>query len=394
MRPHSTGKGPMQRARSAVATRRAGRRSIRWTRAPGRMTLAQIQPGRRMDVSSWLRDLGLESYAQAFRANDIDAEVLSRLTAEDLIALGISSIGHRRKLLDAIAELARPDGGAQREAEAAPRAAERRQLTVLFCDLVGSTALAARLDPEDMGEVIRAYQRLLRRGGRALGRPRRQVHGRRRARLFRLAAGARGRRRAGGAGRAGSWSRRSAGWRRHADEPLAARVGIATGLVSGRRADRRGRGARGGGGRRDAEPGGAAAGAGRAGQRGDQPGDPPAGRRRVRARRPRAPAAQGLRRAARRLAGRGRGQAEGPLRGAADGRPHAAGRPRARRSRCCCAAGSRRGTARARWCCCRASRGSASRASCGHCASGSRTSRTSACSTSARPTTRPARCIR
>ena len=63
-----------------------------------------------MDVSIWLRDLGLESYAQAFRANDIDAEVLSRLTADDLIALGISSIGHRRKLLDAIAELARPDG--------------------------------------------------------------------------------------------------------------------------------------------------------------------------------------------------------------------------------------------------------------------------------------------
>ena len=58
-----------------------------------------------MDVSSWLRDLGLQNYVQAFRANDIDAEVLSRLTAEDLIALGVSSIGHRRKLLDAIALL-------------------------------------------------------------------------------------------------------------------------------------------------------------------------------------------------------------------------------------------------------------------------------------------------
>jgi hypothetical protein len=55
-----------------------------------------------MDVSSWLRDLGLENYAQAFRANDIDAELLSRLTAEDVIALGVTSIGHRRKLLDAI----------------------------------------------------------------------------------------------------------------------------------------------------------------------------------------------------------------------------------------------------------------------------------------------------
>ena len=111
-----------------------------------------------MDVSIWLRDLGLADYAQAFRANDIDTEVLRRLTAEDLIALGISSIGHRRKLLDAIAELARPEGEAQRKPEAAPRAAERRQLTVLFCDLVGSTELAARLDPEDMGQVLRAYQ--------------------------------------------------------------------------------------------------------------------------------------------------------------------------------------------------------------------------------------------
>jgi uncharacterized SAM-dependent methyltransferase len=69
-----------------------------------------------MDVSSWLRDLGLESYAHAFQANDINAEVLSRLTAEDLIALGIGSIGHRRKLLDAIAELGKPDSEAQQEA--------------------------------------------------------------------------------------------------------------------------------------------------------------------------------------------------------------------------------------------------------------------------------------
>ena len=111
-----------------------------------------------MDLSTWLRDLGLESYAQAFQANDIDAEVLSRLTADDLIALGISSIGHRRKLLDAIAELPRPESSAQREPEAAPRAAERRQLTVMFVDLVGSTELSARLDPEDMGAVIRGYQ--------------------------------------------------------------------------------------------------------------------------------------------------------------------------------------------------------------------------------------------
>ncbi len=115
-----------------------------------------------MDVWSWLRDLGLEDYAQAFRANDIDAKVLSRLTAEDLIALGVTSVGHRRKLLDAIAGLR--DGPSPASTEPAgpamPKAteAERRHLTVLFCDLVGSTALSATLDPEDMREVITAYQ--------------------------------------------------------------------------------------------------------------------------------------------------------------------------------------------------------------------------------------------
>ena len=115
-----------------------------------------------MDVSRWLRDLGLEDYAQAFRANHIDAEVLSRLTADDLSAIGVTSVGHRRKLLDAIAAL--KDGATQAAAEARadavprPAEAERRQLTVLFCDLVGSTALAARLDPEDLRAVMRGYQ--------------------------------------------------------------------------------------------------------------------------------------------------------------------------------------------------------------------------------------------
>jgi class 3 adenylate cyclase len=113
-----------------------------------------------MEVSSWLRDLGLGDYGQAFQANHIDVEVLPRLTADDLIALGITSIGHRRKLLDAIASL--QSGTAPASAQPAavtirPGHAERRQLTVLFCDLVGSTELAARLDPEDMGQVIRTY---------------------------------------------------------------------------------------------------------------------------------------------------------------------------------------------------------------------------------------------
>ena len=112
-----------------------------------------------MDVAEWLRGLGLEHYAPAFRANDIDGEVLRRLTAEDLRELGVTSIGHRRRLLDGIALLA--DGGVSPEpaASAASPDAERRQLTVMFCDLVGSTALAARFDPEDLREIVGAYHR-------------------------------------------------------------------------------------------------------------------------------------------------------------------------------------------------------------------------------------------
>jgi hypothetical protein len=103
-----------------------------------------------MDVSSWLRDLGLADYAQAFQTNHIDAEVLPRLTADDLTTLGVTSVGHRRRLLDAIATLdqERAPAAAEPIAETVrPVEAERRQLTVLFCDLVGSTELSTRLDP-------------------------------------------------------------------------------------------------------------------------------------------------------------------------------------------------------------------------------------------------------
>ena len=113
-----------------------------------------------MDVSTWLRDLGLEDYVQAFRANHIDAEVLSRLTADDLTALGITSVGHRRRLLDAVAVLQSGTAAASAQptgVTARPGQAERRQLTVLFCDLVGSTELAAWLDPEDLRGVMGAY---------------------------------------------------------------------------------------------------------------------------------------------------------------------------------------------------------------------------------------------
>ncbi|MGC2200980.1 MAG: AAA family ATPase, partial [Stellaceae bacterium] len=111
-----------------------------------------------MDIATWLRGLGLEQYEAAFRDNDVDAEVLPVLTAEDLIGLGVTSIGHRRKLLAAIAALGTGSPVAPRGAPP-PADAERRQLTVMFCDLVGSTALAARLDPEDLREVIAAYHR-------------------------------------------------------------------------------------------------------------------------------------------------------------------------------------------------------------------------------------------
>ena len=122
-----------------------------------------------MDVGDWLRSLGLGQYEAAFRDNEIDGAVLSRLTVDDLKDLGVAAVGHRRKILSAIEELnpssAAPDEVARATpsrspspADAARDTAERRQLTVMFCDLVGSTALTARLDPEDMRQIVRAYQ--------------------------------------------------------------------------------------------------------------------------------------------------------------------------------------------------------------------------------------------
>jgi len=111
-----------------------------------------------MDVGGWLRNLGLERYEAAFRENEIDEAVLPNLTAEDLKDLGISAVGHRRKLLDAIAAL-RAEASAQAPPldRTAQDTAERRHLTVMICDLVGSTALSGRLDPEDMNAVLDAY---------------------------------------------------------------------------------------------------------------------------------------------------------------------------------------------------------------------------------------------
>ena len=125
-----------------------------------------------MDVAAWLRGLALEQYAPAFHDNDVDGEVLSELTADDLISIGVTSVGHRRKLLAAITAL-KSDTASTLAAVASdelsptpasvsavrPTDAERRQLTVMFCDLVGSTEMSARLDPEDLSGVIGAFQK-------------------------------------------------------------------------------------------------------------------------------------------------------------------------------------------------------------------------------------------
>jgi class 3 adenylate cyclase len=118
-----------------------------------------------MDVAVWLRSLGLERYEGAFRDNEIDETVLARLTHEDLKELGVTALGHRLKLLDAIAALRSAAIPTETPADAtipnvSPEGrAERRQVTVMFSDLVGSTALSARIDPEDLREVISAYQK-------------------------------------------------------------------------------------------------------------------------------------------------------------------------------------------------------------------------------------------
>src|ERR1700738_4020021 len=124
-----------------------------------------------MDIVVWLRSLGLGKYEAAFRENEIDETVLLDLTAEDLKELGVTALGHRRKLLAAIAALRDDASGKAPSVDAATATAsstpsphpedraERRQVTVMFSDLVGSTALSARMDPEDLREVISAYQK-------------------------------------------------------------------------------------------------------------------------------------------------------------------------------------------------------------------------------------------
>jgi len=115
-----------------------------------------------IDVASWLQQLGLAQYEQAFRDNEVDGEILPELTADDLIAIDVTAVGHRRKLLSAIAALGAaapaPVVTATPASAPPPAQAERRQLTVMFCDLVGSTALSTGMDPEDLRDVIASFQ--------------------------------------------------------------------------------------------------------------------------------------------------------------------------------------------------------------------------------------------
>src|ERR1700689_2193925 len=112
-------------------------------------------------IAAWLKTLGMSEYAERFIESDIDTTVLRDLTDQDLKELGVS-LGHRRKMLRAIGELSGVAAAIPQPAAMEPKSqdtAERRQLTVMFCDLVGSTALSARLDPEDMREIVGAYHR-------------------------------------------------------------------------------------------------------------------------------------------------------------------------------------------------------------------------------------------
>lgn len=116
-----------------------------------------------MDIDAWLRGIGLAQYAEQFRSHDIDADLLRRLSDTDLKEIGVASLGHRKKLLEAITAIGpEPAAGTASPAAAATAsitsAVERRHLTVMFVDLVGSTALSAELDPEDLSQLIRAYQ--------------------------------------------------------------------------------------------------------------------------------------------------------------------------------------------------------------------------------------------
>jgi class 3 adenylate cyclase len=113
-------------------------------------------------VRNWLEEIGLAQYADAFEANDIDTDLLTQIDDQVLKDIGVLSAGHRLRLRNAIAKLAptsTTEGISEVSASPPPSEAERRQLTVMFCDLVGSTPLSTRFDPEDLREIVGAYHR-------------------------------------------------------------------------------------------------------------------------------------------------------------------------------------------------------------------------------------------
>jgi hypothetical protein len=127
-------------------------------------------PEQDLDIAAWLRSLGLERYGQAFLNAEVTPEALPELTDADLRELGLP-LGPRKLVLRAICDLAGPSTTRVVVAPSGPSVppeAERRRLTVMFCDLIGSTALSRRLDPEEMREVLRAYQNVAAGGSHAL----------------------------------------------------------------------------------------------------------------------------------------------------------------------------------------------------------------------------------
>jgi class 3 adenylate cyclase len=113
-----------------------------------------------MDMEKWLEGLGLARYAAAFAENDVDFTILGKLTDADLKELGISSLGHRKRLLAAIAERGVTAAPSPTHDDGSP-GAERRQVTILFADLCGFTAISRTLDPEEVRELVARYTALV-----------------------------------------------------------------------------------------------------------------------------------------------------------------------------------------------------------------------------------------
>ncbi len=195
-----------------------------------------------MDVGGWLRGLGLGQYEEKFRDNKIDADVLPRLTVDDLKDIGVSVVGDRRRLLDAITVIAgagRPADVPASPTKSAPSkglqaSAERRPITVMFCDLVGSTSLAAKLDAEDWRNLVNAYldeasAAVTGLGGHVLEEARRRVDG-----AVRLSARAGERRRARRARRASDPARAGRTQRQERQQQARRSSRRASGSIPGR----------------------------------------------------------------------------------------------------------------------------------------------------------------